>query len=62
MTDRLAYEDGYRLRDLVDFRYLGVSLHDGSRHVMRLHILETSDPAVRQFESRRVVEYLTENL
>jgi formate hydrogenlyase transcriptional activator len=44
----LLHDLADHLRDLVDFRYLGVSLHDGSRHVMRLHILETSDPAVRQ--------------
>jgi formate hydrogenlyase transcriptional activator len=44
------------LRHLVDFRYLSVSLHDGSRNVMRVHILETSEPAVRQFPSEIPME------
>ena len=29
-----------RLRYLFDFHYLGVMLHDASRNVMRLHIME----------------------
>ena len=52
----LLHDLAGHLRGLVDFRYLGVSLHDGSRHVMRLHILETSEPAVRQFPSEIPIE------
>jgi formate hydrogenlyase transcriptional activator len=33
-----------RLHDLFDFRFLQVSLHDGARNVMRLHILGTTKP------------------
>jgi formate hydrogenlyase transcriptional activator len=44
------------LRDLFDFQSLGVTLHDGSRNVMRLHILETSEPAVRRFPSEVPIE------
>jgi formate hydrogenlyase transcriptional activator len=52
----LLYELAGHLRDLVDFRSLGVWLHDGSRHVMRMHTLETSEPAVRQLPSEIPVE------
>jgi formate hydrogenlyase transcriptional activator len=45
-----------RLHDLVDFRSLGVWLRDGSRHVTRVHTLETSGPAVRQPPSEVPVE------
>src|ERR1700736_1771338 len=37
-----------RLHDHFDFNYLGVRLHDDSRSVMRLHILETSEPSFQQ--------------
>ena len=37
------------LHELFDFRLLQVSLHDGERNVMRLHILETNVPAEEQF-------------
>jgi len=37
-----------RLHHLFDFRYLGVVLRDGSRNVLRLHLLETSEPAWQQ--------------
>ena len=37
-----------RLHHLFDFRYLGVVLREGSRNVLRLHLLETSEPAWQQ--------------
>jgi formate hydrogenlyase transcriptional activator len=52
----LLHDLARHLRDVVDFRYLSVSLHDGSRHVMRLHILETSEPAVRPCPSEIPIE------
>jgi formate hydrogenlyase transcriptional activator len=52
----LLHDLAGHLHDLVDIRYLGVSLHDGSRHVMRLHILETSEPAVRPCPSEIPIE------
>jgi hypothetical protein len=52
----LLHDLASHLRDLVDFRYLAVSLHDGSRRVMRVHIPETSEPAVRQFPSEIPIE------
>jgi formate hydrogenlyase transcriptional activator len=44
----LFHDLAYRLHDLFDFNYLGVRLHDDSSHVMRLHILETTEPSLQQ--------------
>ena len=45
-----------RLHDLFDFNYLGVRLHDESRNVMRLHILETSEASFQQAPDEVPVE------
>ncbi|HWO01042.1 MAG TPA: sigma 54-interacting transcriptional regulator [Blastocatellia bacterium] len=39
------------LKNLFDFNYLGVFLHDGTRDVMRLHVVETSEPKMWQAPS-----------
>ena len=41
---RLFHDLACRLQTLFNFRDLGVMLHDGSRNVMRLHLLETCAP------------------
>jgi hypothetical protein len=53
----LLHDLAGHLRDLVDLRCLGITLHDGSRRVMRVHILETSEPAVWQFPSEIPIEW-----
>jgi formate hydrogenlyase transcriptional activator len=40
----LFHDLACRLRNLFDFSHLGVMLHDGTRNVMRLHLLETCEP------------------
>ena len=40
----LFHDLACRLQNLFDFSHLGVLLHDISRNVMRLHLLETCDP------------------
>ncbi len=45
-----------RLHHLFDFRDLGVVLHDESRNVLRLHILESSEPAIRALSSELPIE------
>ena len=40
----LFHDLACRLKSLFDFSHLGVFLHDTSRNVMRLHLLETCDP------------------
>jgi formate hydrogenlyase transcriptional activator len=45
-----------RLHNLFDFHNLRVMVHDGARDVMRMHILETSDPAMRQFPAELPVD------
>jgi hypothetical protein len=52
----LLHDLAGHLHDLVDFRYLGVSRRDRSRHVMRLHILKTSEPVVRPFPAEILIE------
>ena len=37
---------GGSVADLFDFHFLCVMLHDAARNVMRLHIVETSEPAL----------------
>jgi len=41
----LFHDLACRLHDLFDLSHLGIFLHDGLRNVMRLHLLETCDPA-----------------
>jgi formate hydrogenlyase transcriptional activator len=45
-----------RLGYLFDFHYLGVMLHDAPRNVMRLHIMETSEPAFGQLPTEIPIE------
>jgi transcriptional regulator with GAF, ATPase, and Fis domain len=52
----LLHDLAGHLRDLFDFRSLGITLHDGSRNVLRVHILETSEPAERPFPAEIPVE------
>ncbi|HEX9869366.1 MAG TPA: hypothetical protein VGC99_12385, partial [Candidatus Tectomicrobia bacterium] len=52
----LLHDLAGHLHDLFDFEYLGITLHDGSRNVMRLHILETSEPAEHQFPAEVSIE------
>jgi formate hydrogenlyase transcriptional activator len=40
----LFHELAARLHRVVEFDYLNLTLHDASRNVMRLHILETEEP------------------
>jgi formate hydrogenlyase transcriptional activator len=44
------------LKRLFDFQYLGVFLHDGSRDVMRLQVLETCEPTLWQAPSEIPIE------
>jgi len=41
----LFHELAARLHGVVEFDYLNLTLHDASRNVMRLHILETERPS-----------------
>ena len=43
----LFYDLASRLHDLFEFRNLGVVLYDKSRDVLRLHILASTEPAIR---------------
>jgi formate hydrogenlyase transcriptional activator len=45
-----------RLHHLFDFHNLRVMVHDRARNVMRMQILETDDPAMRQFPTELPVE------
>src|SRR3984893_14595138 len=42
--DELFHELATRLHGVAEFDYLSLTLHDASRNVMRLHILETEEP------------------
>ncbi len=44
----LFHDLAARLHQIFDFRSIGVMLHDETQNVMRLHILETSEPAFQQ--------------
>src|SRR5436190_10882388 len=55
LTD-LFHDLAGRLPRLFDFHNLAVMLHDGARGVMRMHILETSEPAMREFPTEFPVE------
>jgi formate hydrogenlyase transcriptional activator len=48
LTD-LFHDLAGRLHNLFDFHNLAVILHDGSRNVMRMHILEPRQPAMQEF-------------
>jgi formate hydrogenlyase transcriptional activator len=52
----LLHDLAGQLHDLFDFHYLGIMLHDGARNVMRLHIVETSEPAMYQAPAEVPVE------
>jgi formate hydrogenlyase transcriptional activator len=52
----LFHDLACRLKSLFDFDYLGVFLHDGTRDVMRLHILETCEPTLWQAPSEIPIE------
>jgi formate hydrogenlyase transcriptional activator len=45
-----------RLHQLFDFHNLRVLVHDGARNVMRMQILETDDPVMRQFPTELPVD------
>ena len=45
-----------RLHRLLDFRNLGVVLHDESQNVLRLHILESTEPSIRALPSELPIE------
>jgi len=52
----LLHDLAGRLPRFFDFHNLAVMLHDGARDVMRMHILETSEPAMQQFPTEFPVE------
>jgi formate hydrogenlyase transcriptional activator len=52
----LLHELADRLHNLFDFHNLSLLLHDGSQNVMRLHVLETSEPAMRRLPTEVPVE------
>jgi formate hydrogenlyase transcriptional activator len=52
----LFHDLACRLKNLFDFNYLGVFLHDAARNVMRLHILETCEPTSWQSPSEIPIE------
>jgi formate hydrogenlyase transcriptional activator len=54
--DDLFHDLAARLHHLFDFQSISVMLHDGARNVMRLHILETSEPAFRQLPDEVPIE------
>jgi formate hydrogenlyase transcriptional activator len=52
----LFHDLACRLRNLFEFNYLGLFLHDATRNVMRLHVLETCEPAAWQAPSEIPIE------
>lgn len=52
----LLHDIAGQLRGLFDFNYLAVMLHDCARDVMRLHVVESDEPALRQFPAEIPVE------
>ena len=52
----LFHDLASRLHYLFDFRNLGVVLYDESRHVLRLHILESSEPALNAIPEELPIE------
>jgi formate hydrogenlyase transcriptional activator len=54
--DDLFHDLAAHLHHLFDFQSISFMLHDGVRNVMRLHILETSEPAFRQLPDEVPIE------
>ena len=52
----LFHDIACRLKNLFDFQYLAVVLHDANRDAMRLHILETCEPTAWKTPSEIPVE------
>ena len=52
----LVHDLAGHLRKLFDFHYLGVVLHDGARNVMRLHVVEITDPALEHTPTEAPIE------
>src|SRR5215467_2859398 len=52
----LFHEIAIRLHKLFEFHNLSVLLHDETDQVMRLYVLETSEPAMRQMPSELPIE------
>ena len=52
----LFHDIACRLKNLFNFQYLAVVLHDGDQNVMRLHILETCEPTSWQTPSEIPIE------
>jgi len=52
----LFHDLACRLQNLFHFRNLGVMLHDGTRNVMRLHLLETCEPKLWEAPSEVPIE------
>jgi transcriptional regulator with GAF, ATPase, and Fis domain len=55
LPDLLHHLAGH-LRDLFDFHNLGIMLHDASRNVLCLHILEINEPAMWRFPTGIPIE------
>jgi formate hydrogenlyase transcriptional activator len=45
-----------QLHSFFDFHYLGVLLRDGARNVMRLRVIESDEPAMREFPAEFPIE------
>ncbi len=54
--DDLFHDLSTRLHHLFEYKSISFMLHDGARDVMRLHILETSEPAFRQLPDEVPIE------
>jgi formate hydrogenlyase transcriptional activator len=52
----LFHDLAARIHHLFDFQSISFMLHDGARNVMRLHILETSEPAFRRLPDEVPIE------
>ena len=52
----LLHDLAERLTNLFDFNYLSVILHDGQQNVMRLHMIETTEPTLRELPTEINIE------
>src|SRR5258707_2662956 len=52
----LLHDLAGRLTNLFDFNYLSVILHDGQQNVMRLHMIETTEPTLRELPTEINIE------
>lgn len=52
----LFHDIAGHLHNLFDFHNLSLLLNDGSEHVLRLHVLETSEPAMRKLPTEIPIE------